>query len=319
MTQDSFGVICLCAQFKKEPGIFPLTTAEFRDLSLLLAQRGKTPGALFYMTSEDLLSMGLSPEGAHRVLTLLDRAPVVETMVGSYRSMGVHILTPCDSPYSPTMRATLTHSCPPVLCCAGNLSLWERKTVGFVGARDISPEDAKFATNAVQKVLAQGYSIVSGGARGSDSVSEKAALWEGGTVVEFPAVPLLRKLRDPNLIPYLEGQQLLLATPAAPHAGFSSALASTRNRMIYAHSVSTVVVRATQCSGGTWSGASEALKRQLCPILCRDLPYAGSQGLIRAGAIAIDDSWDGLLPNGGIKHSPLQEHVTEIPEQFFLF
>ncbi len=319
MSQDRFGIICLCGQFKQEEGIHPLTIAEFRDLSALLGRHGKTPGSLFRMSPGELISMGISPEGAQRLFALLDRFPVIETILGSYKSMGIHILTPVEPFYPSTLKTTLGINTPPVLCCAGELSLTEQSVIGFVGARDISPIDGEFAKQAVGKVIAQGYGVVSGGARGVDSVSEEAALQQGGFVVEFPAISIFQRLRKDGTNRHLEDKRLLLATPVAPHTGFSTNLATTRNRMIYAHSVATVVVRATVCRGGTWSGATDALKRNLCPILCRDHPYEGNQGLIQAGALPIDNDWNGTLPNGGVKPIPSQECSKELPEQVFLF
>lgn len=319
MQQDRLAIICLCNHFKREEGIQPLTPAEFRELSFLLNRYGKTPGSLFHISMGELASMGVSSVDARRIFILLDRIPIIETMLGSYRSMGIHVVTSAELSYFPTLKSTLGHNCPPVLCYVGDLSLCEKSAIGFVGSRDISPEDAEFAIQAVNKTTAQGYAIVSGGARGSDSVSEETALWNGGSVVEFPAVPLLRKMRDPKIVPFLEGNQLLLASPVAPSTGFSSALATTRNRMIYAHSTATIVIRATKCKGGTWSGATDAIKHRLCPVLCRDYPYEGNQGLLQKGAIPIDESWDGLLPCSTSKILPTQENGAEIPEQFSIF
>ena len=310
MLRDRLAIISLCAQFGRTEGMRPLTTAEYRDLSGLLARFGKIPGELLTMAQGELKDIGISSEAACRIEALLGRTDVIEALLDSYRAMGIGVLTPAEEGYSPTIKATLGQSCPPVLCCAGNPILGMFPAVGFVGARDIDERDKAFALETVQKVVSRGYGVVSGGARGADSAAEGEALRQGAFVVEFPATSLLQKLRNPETVRLLEQGDLLLMTPEAPQAGFSNSLAAARNRLIYAHSLATVVVRATHCKGGTWSGATHALKKELCPVLCRNYPYEGNQDLIQNGAVAIDESWDGVLPAEGAK---------TVPEQFSIF
>ena len=319
MEQERLAIICLCNQFKREEGLRTLSAAEFRELSSLLSRYGKTPGSLFRASAGELTSMGIAPAEVCRIFALLDRIPVIETVLGSYGSMGIHVVTSAESAYFPTLKATLGRNCPPMMCYTGDLSLCEKPAIGFVGSRDISPEDGEFAMCAVKKAVLKGFSVVSGGARGSDSVAEDTALHWGGTVVEFPAVPLLRRMRSPKVAPFLEGKQLLLASPAAPGTGFSNSLAAARNRLIYAHSATTIVIRATACKGGTWSGATDAIKHNLCPVLCRNYPYEGNRNLLQTGAVAIDDTWDGTLPHSASSPPELQEEPCELPEQFSIF
>ena len=319
MAQNRWSMICLCSHFKSEEGLRPLTTAEFRDLSHLLSRYGKTPGDLFGMNYNELISMGIAKEPADRLFALLDRVFVLESLLDSYERIGIRVVTAAEPAYFPMLKSTLGANCPPVLCCAGNLSLATKPVIGVVGARDIAPIDAEFAEDAVSQVLKQGYDILSGGARGTDSVAESACLRRGGSVVEFPAYPLLQRLRKPEIAHHVQEGRLLLTTPAAPNTGFSTSLAATRNRMIYAHSTATVVVRATHRRGGTWSGATDALKRSLCPILCRNYPYDGNQGLIQAGALPVDANSVGEMSAAIKKSLPTQNLSSEIPKQFSLF
>ncbi len=67
----------------------------------------------------------------------------------------------------------------------------------------------------------------------------------------------------------LESGQVCLCTPYAPGHWFPVGNAMARNRLIYAGSQATVVVASDLDSGGTWAGATEALKGNLCPVLVR--------------------------------------------------
>ena len=62
-----------------------------------------------------------------------------------------------------------------------------------------------------------------------------------------------------------------------------------RNKLIYALSDVAVVVSSADGSGGTWTGAVEALKGGWVPVLVRDDPGvpAGNRSLIRLGAVPL--------------------------------
>ena len=69
-----------------------------------------------------------------------------------------------------------------------------------------------------------------------------------------------------------------------------------RNKFIYAQSKGTIVVKSDYDKGGTWSGATEALRNGYCPVFCRNNQKSlGNKKLIELGAIAIDENWDGKL------------------------
>ncbi|HXF72904.1 MAG TPA: hypothetical protein VNO79_09895, partial [Actinomycetota bacterium] len=74
-------------------------------------------------------------------------------------------------------------------------------------------------------------------------------------------------------------------------AGFTVGGAMARNKLIYALAERTLVVAADLERGGTWAGATEALKRNLGPVLVWVGPGAGrgNRALADAGAIPVHD------------------------------
>jgi len=71
-----------------------------------------------------------------------------------------------------------------------------------------------------------------------------------------------------------------------------------RNKLIYALSDVAVVVSSADGSGGTWTGAIEALKSGWVPVLVRDDPGvpAGNRSLVGLGAAPLSsDSIGGAL------------------------
>ena len=297
MGQNREAIIALCSTLCPRAGVAPLTHREYRDLARILFCEGKEPGDLYHMATADAAFLfSLSPFDPQRLMRLLDRTEELLRELSSYEDRGISVVTRAEAAYPRILRATPRSECPPLFYYAGDLSLGQKALAGFVGARDIDPVDSAFTVSAVEKALSRGYGVVSGGARGTDSFAEGTALSRGSFVVEYPADSLCNRLRSPTISQGVLGGKLLLLYPAAPHTGFSTPLAMIRNRYIYAHSHGTVVIRAALGKGGTWAGATDALKRKLCPLLCREAPYDGNQALIRFGALPIDHRWNGQFP-----------------------
>jgi predicted Rossmann fold nucleotide-binding protein DprA/Smf involved in DNA uptake len=98
-----------------------------------------------------------------------------------------------------------------------------------------------------------------------------------------------RRLREPSTRSVVAGGQAVLVSPYHPGAAFSAGAAMGRNKLIYALSDVAVVVSSADGSGGTWTGAVEAIKGGWVPVLVRDDPGvpAGNLSLIEQGAVPI--------------------------------
>jgi predicted Rossmann fold nucleotide-binding protein DprA/Smf involved in DNA uptake len=127
---------------------------------------------------------------------------------------------------------------------------------------------------------------VSGGARGIDATAISAALEAGGSVVGVLPEGVERRLREPSTRSAVAGGQAVLVSPYHPGAAFSAGAAMGRNKLIYTLSDVAVVVSSADGSGGTWTGALEALKGGWVPVLVRDDPGvpAGNRSLLEMGA-----------------------------------
>ena len=282
----------------------------------LLTRSGKTPKDLFDFSSEDFSAiLDFDAEQTSRFMRLLDRNASLSFELSRYQNMGIEALTRADANYPKILKKKLANSCPPIFYYAGDLALLDRPVVGYVGSRDIGPADLDFTTRAVRKTLSRGYGVVSGGAKGIDTVSGTEALLSGGFSVEYLSDSLLKKLKKSEVIRNVQQGKLLLMSVAKPDAGFQVGFAMMRNRYIYAQSAGTVVVRADLNKGGTWAGANENLKSNWAPILCWDHPYPGNRALIQNGAIPIGDDWDGCIP----EQQQVKQGAEETFEQVSLF
>ncbi|MEM8750117.1 MAG: DNA-processing protein DprA [Pseudomonadota bacterium] len=87
-----------------------------------------------------------------------------------------------EKDYPPALRAA--DNPPPVISVRGNRDILSRDAVAFVGSRNASMAGVKLTGQLARDVGAEGFSIVSGLARGIDSAAHRASL-VSGTVAIF--------------------------------------------------------------------------------------------------------------------------------------
>ena len=297
MNLDSNAIITLCSHICVGDGVYPLEPKEYSELAKKLGNTGKSPKDLFEFTSQDYEEiLGISQTETERIRRLLDRTASLSFEMEQYRNMGIHIVTRADSEYPRKLKKKLGNACPPIFYYAGDLSLLDRKYIGYVGARTVSVEDIEFTKNAVRKTTSLEYGVVSGGAKGIDTVSGTEALLNGSFVIEYLSDSLMKKLRSSDTIRAVQNGNLLMMSVSKPDTGFNVGFAMMRNRYIYAQAEATVIVRSDLNKGGTWSGATENLKNNWCPTLCWEYGYPGNKSLIEKGAFPISADWDGIIP-----------------------
>ena len=141
--------------------------------------------------------------------------------------------------------------------------------VAIVGSRDADASAEAFARRLAIGLAAGSAPVVSGGDRGVDSWAMGAALSAGGLVVGVLPEGVERRLRDPENRAGVAGGRATLISPYRPDASFSAGAAMARDKLIYALADVAVVVSSANGSGGTWTGAVEALKAGWVPVLVR--------------------------------------------------
>lgn len=297
MNLDSNAILTLCSHVCVGEGVRPLEPKEYSELAKKLGNIGKSPKDLFDFTAQDfeqLLELPL--DDIDRVKRLLGRNASLTFDLEQYSNMGIATVTRADTEYPQKLKKKLGNACPPIFYYAGDLSLLDRKYIGYVGARTVTVKDIDFTKNAVRKTTALGYGVVSGGAKGIDTVSGTEALLNGSFAVEYLSDSLMKKLKRSDTVRNIQNGSLLLLSVSKPDAGFNVGFAMMRNRYIYAQSEATVIVRSDLNKGGTWTGATENLKKNWCPTLCWEHDYPGNKALIEKGAIPIPIDWDGIIP-----------------------
>lgn len=296
MNKNSEAIVIFCSHLCTSEAAKPLEPKEWAELASLLYSNGLEPKDLLMFTKSDFLEkLETDEDTASRYSRLLERSGSISFEISKYENIGIKVTTRAESDYPKLLKQKLGNSCPPIFYLSGNAELLNRSSVAFVGSRTVDENDSNFTTNTVLKTLKNGYGVVTGGAKGIDTVAAQTSLENGGFAIEYLAESMMQKMRKADIVKKINDGNLLLLSASSPTAGFNVGIAMMRNRYIYVQSDAAVVIKSDKNKGGTWNGAIDNLKKQWCTQYCRNIEYPGNLELIKMGAIPIDENWDGVI------------------------
>ena len=275
VSADSQTILLLTSRLGLPPGweAGPLNLREWNDLAARVHASGRRPGALLQLGAAELReSLGLDEPMATRVRTLLDRGAALASELERLEGLGVWAVTRADDEYAARYRERLKAAAPPVLFGAGPIASAGRPGLAVVGSRNASEAAIDAAEFAGSACAASDLVTYSGGAKGVDGRSMGAALEAGGRVVGILADGLERAVRAPANRAAIADGRLTLLTPYSPTAPFNVGSAMGRNKLIYTLADYALVVASDADTGGTWAGATEALKAGWVPVYVCDGP-----------------------------------------------
>lgn len=297
----------LLTQRLVDAGAEPLRAPEYWPL----LERIDDPGALLGRAVDDLAVQLDDAELAARIAARFDAATAFAFELERLEQTGIRVVASVDDGYPARLVERLGAAAPPLLHVVGPIGLLGGPALGVVGSRDVSPEGAEVAQGAARAAVTHGWGVASGGARGVDRLAMNAALDAGGSCVGVLADSLLRVTREPEVRVAIGEERLCLATPFAPSAGFSAGNAMARNKLIYALAEVTFVVASDVETGGTWAGATEALRRGFgaVAVWTGGGGGPGNAALVERGTRpidALDQLWD-PQPEPASRPSPSDE------------
>ncbi len=201
---------------------------------------------LFGVSAADLEALGLEDERAARLISpeTLEQA---EKNIEKLRRKKYTILTLEDRNYPSYLRETFDPPC--VLYCAGRIDALGKLSVSIVGARKPTPYGRAVAEKLAFDLASRGMVIVSGLARGIDSVAHWGALRGGQTVaVMGSGLDVVYPRENRKLFEkILETGVVMTEFPLGSNPlGYHFPM---RNRIISGLSLAVVVVEATKHSG----------------------------------------------------------------------
>jgi DNA processing protein len=262
-------------------------------------------GDVFRASEQELQSLGMEEEKARELASpsLFKRA---SEMLSWLDKKGFFLLTIDDEEYPGALKEIFDP--PYVLYGAGRPEILGEPAVAVVGARRPTPYGRAVAERLGRDLAASGLVVVSGLARGIDSIAHWGALESGRTVAVLGSgLDDVYPPENKGLFRRIAGQGAVITEfpPRMPPLGFHFPL---RNRIISGLSLATLVVEATRQSGSLIT-ARLALEqnRDVMAVpgnLTSDLSR-GANWLIKSGAKLVE-TWEDVVEE---LPSPLRERL----------
>lgn len=307
-SDNAMSAILLCSYIgiKHDDTVKPLSLKEWNELLDRTAQYGQQPSIVMKQDQTFLREAGYGQEYEERIKKLVFRGGTVAFELDDLERKGIEVITPYDQDYPILLKRRLKKKTPPVLFYAGDITLAKKIGIGVVGSRNVDENGIRFTQALVEKAASERLIVYSGGAKGVDTISERAAIESGSGAVSFVADSLLSKIRKKDLIDSIISKQRLLISDVKPDVGFTAARAMSRNKYIYASSYGTFVVASDYNKGGTWAGATEAMRNGWTKVLVwNGGGYEGNKKLIEKGAVSY-----------GLSEASVYDMITRKEESF---
>lgn len=315
LTDDTKAIILLCGVFGKDRSEKPLSLTEYSSLVRWLIEVNMRPGDLLQKEDITEASMG-SGIDKQRLESLLGRGVQLGFAVEEWQRNGIWIISRSDADYPVRYKKHLKDKAPPLLFGVGDRSLLSGGGLGIVGSRNVDQAGETFTRQVAELCAYNQMPVVSGGARGVDQISMKAALEAGGMTIGILAENLLKKSVERKYRHAIADGRLLLISPYHPNARFTVGTAMGRNKLIYAMADYGLVVSAEHKKGGTWAGAQEELKRENSrPVFVRtgsNIPQGNSK-LLELRAI----EWPKTIKKNNLKEQLDKITANNKPQEKF--
>lgn len=287
LSADTQALLLLCSRLGLAQDVKPLSTSEWNRVAVPIGAGGLTPGALLGRSATDMArDLSVDPLFAERMARLLERGGQLALEVERLISRGIWTLSRVDEEYPARWKTRLRGAAPIVIFGAGPLASLDARAMAIVGSRDVDQSALAFTAQLAESCVGAGLTIVSGGARGSDAAAVTAALDAGGCASIVLADSLEQTLKKRELLNAIRAARLTVVTAEHPSRPFSVPVAMARNRLIYCLAEWATVVSSAVETGGTWSGAVEALRHEWVPVFVHSAEGVpdGNRELIQRGA-----------------------------------
>ncbi|TQL17568.1 DNA processing protein [Zymomonas mobilis] len=253
------------------------------------------------VTYNRLITRYRSPQEALKAVPLLAKrgggqAPKIiseksiDAEIAQVKALGARYIFR-HTPYYPPLLDQLDNA-PPVLLVKGNPRLFQKPAIAMVGARNASAAACRFAHDLASELVAKGYPVISGLARGIDTaahngagVNKTIAVIGGGLDSFYP--PENQQLQHDI------SEKGLVVSEMPPGTEPKARHFPARNRIIAGIALGVLVVEASPKSGSliTAKLATEIGREVMAvPGFPMDARSQGCNQLIREGATLIQNS-----------------------------
>jgi DNA processing protein len=259
-----------------------------------LLDQFKTPGAVFRATLSDLLRVeGIGKRVAEEIL----KGPAekkTERELRLVKEIGGTLLTIADGHYP--LRLREIYDPPPLLYLRGKLREEDNLALSIVGSRKTSPYGRWITEKISQEIVRHGITIVSGMARGIDSVAHGSAILGGGRTLAVLGcgIDVIYPPENRTLFgQIIEHGAVLSEFPMGSRP--EGIHFPRRNRIISGLSIGVVVVQASAKSGSLITAEYALEQGREVFAIPGNVGADGSRGtnrLIKEGAKLVESSED---------------------------
>ena len=237
----------------------------------------------------------LARRGGGRKPPLICSAELIEQELAALTKFGARLIMLPDPEYPAWLRRIA--DAPPVLTLYGNAEILQRQSLAMVGARNASLSACNYTTYLAQNIGKTGVAIISGLARGIDTIAHQAALASGTIAVVAGGIDHIYPTENTKLFHAIveQGGVVLAEQPfgAAP----KSQHFPQRNRIISGLAPATLVVQVSLNSGSLITARcaiEQGRELLVVPGFPSDPRAAGCNQLLKAGATIITSANDAL-------------------------
>jgi DNA processing protein len=271
------------------PGIGP---ARFHRL----VEHFKEPERAWRASEQELLALGVDAKSLPALLEKR-RSLSIKAEMERLERLEVQVLSIFDPDYPPRLKEI--YNAPPLLYMKGELTRQDDQSIGVVGTRGPSVYGKELAARIVPELVASGLTIVSGLARGIDSIAHTAALQAGGRTMAVlgNGIDVIYPAENRRLYARIAAQGAVVTEyplGTKPDAFNFPA----RNRIISGLALGAVVVEA-QLGSGALITADYALEQNrevfAFPGRATDRGSSGCNKLIRDGRAKLVTSTEDIL------------------------
>ena len=264
-----------------------------------------SPAEVFKASTSDLIAIGVDKEHA-RAITSPQVFDLANKEIERAKRKEYTILTLEDEEYPEYLRETFDPPC--VLYCAGKTEALKGPAVSIVGARKSTPYGKAIAERLARDLASRGLVIVSGLARGIDSIAHRGALQGGRTVAVLGSgLDNIYPRENRNLFEKIVGNGAVISEFPLGSLPLSFHFPQ-RNRIIGGLSMALVVVEATKRSGSLISARLALEQNREVMAMPGNITSELSRGtnwLIKTGAKLVEE-WEDVVEE---LSSPLREKL----------
>jgi DNA processing protein len=259
-----------------------------------LLDRFKTPEAVFHVPQKELLKIEGLGEKVAKEIRKGPLEKVVQRELSLLKEIGGKIVTLKDEKYPKRLRDI--YDPPALLYVRGELKPEDEFAVSIVGSRKTTPYGRWFTEKVSQELARYGVTIVSGMARGIDSLAHWGAVSGGGRTIAVLGcgVDVIYPSENRNLFAKIIDHGAILSEfpiGSPPEGGHFP----RRNRIISGLSIGVVVIQAGEKSGSLIT-ANYALEQGrevfAVPGNVGTESSRGTHRLIKEGAKLVESSED---------------------------